>query len=127
MSPDKKYDLIFIDGLHLKEQVMKDIENSLHHLSPGGTIVCHDSFPSEEWLQIVPRQYQGWCGDTWKAIYSLIQNNPEMRIRVYPEDYGLAIIDYHDPEEVNFDLINVEYKDVFNENAGRLMNLCFSL
>ncbi len=29
------FDLIFIDGLHLSEQVLTDIRNSLQWLSPG--------------------------------------------------------------------------------------------
>ena len=29
---DIKYDIIFIDGLHVYEQVIKDLENSLNHL-----------------------------------------------------------------------------------------------
>ena len=31
-----KYDVIFIDGLHLSWQVKKDIENSVKHLSDNG-------------------------------------------------------------------------------------------
>ena len=40
-----QYDLIFIDGLHLEEQVDKDIANALICLQPGGTIVLHDCSP----------------------------------------------------------------------------------
>ena len=39
ISINKKYDIIFIDGLHLEYQVTKDIQNSLKHLNEGGTIV----------------------------------------------------------------------------------------
>ena len=38
----KTFNIIFIDGLHVEEQVTKDILNSLEALSFGGTIVVHD-------------------------------------------------------------------------------------
>ena len=43
-----KYDLIFIDGLHLEHQVDKDINNSLNHLSENGVIIIHDCNPITE-------------------------------------------------------------------------------
>lgn len=36
---DRKWDIIFIDGLHEAEQVLRDIGNSLRYLREGGTIV----------------------------------------------------------------------------------------
>lgn len=34
-NPNKKYDIIFIDGLHTAYQVSKDIYNSINHLNDG--------------------------------------------------------------------------------------------
>ena len=56
-----KYDIIFIDGLHHNEQVLKDVENSLKHLSEGGSIVCHDCLPSEESRDIRIDENGGKC------------------------------------------------------------------
>ena len=36
-----KFDIIFIDGNHMMEQVDKDIENSLTFLNEGGLILLH--------------------------------------------------------------------------------------
>jgi len=44
----KKYDIIFIDGLHKEYQVMNDVLNSLNFLNDGGTIVMHDCNPRRE-------------------------------------------------------------------------------
>jgi hypothetical protein len=33
------FDLVFVDGLHEHEQAVRDVENSLLRLNPGGTIV----------------------------------------------------------------------------------------
>ena len=38
-----KYDIIFIDGLHHSDQVLKDIENSLNHLSENPDILYSDA------------------------------------------------------------------------------------
>ena len=51
LSRETSYDLIFVDGLHLEEQVRRDIENSLAHLSDQGTIVVHDCNPPSRWYQ----------------------------------------------------------------------------
>ena len=38
-DPERKYDVVFIDGLHKSYQVKRDIENSLRVLSPNGYIL----------------------------------------------------------------------------------------
>lgn len=38
----QKYDIVFVDGLHLHEQVYRDIINSLNNLNENGVIVVHD-------------------------------------------------------------------------------------
>jgi glycosyltransferase involved in cell wall biosynthesis len=65
-----KYDLIFIDGLHICDQVKKDIDNALKHLNKGGTIVIHDCKPRNYLEQKVPREpgQNIWIGDGWKAF-----------------------------------------------------------
>lgn len=63
-----KFDLIFIDGLHISDQVDKDIQNSLKVLNNNGTIVMHDCSPAVEEAQ---RQYvviSDWNGDVWKSF-----------------------------------------------------------
>lgn len=66
MVSDFKFDLIFIDGDHTKEQVKRDFENSLRCLSPNGRIVIHDVLPENETGTIVPRQTKQWWGDVYK-------------------------------------------------------------
>ena len=47
----KKFDLIFIDGLHTYDQVKKDINNSLGFLKENGVILIHDCLPRKIWYQ----------------------------------------------------------------------------
>lgn len=87
---NKKYDLIFIDGLHTEEQVGKDIINSLKILNDNGFIIVHDCIPRSYEAQIVPRIQSEWNGDVWKAIVELTKQG--IKIDVLNEDFGIGII-----------------------------------
>lgn len=92
ITKDVKYDIIFIDGLHHSEQVLKDIENSLNHLSDNGTIVCHDCLPTTEKMQYREDHGEEWTGDVWKAIAELRVVRTDLDIKVVDSDYGCGII-----------------------------------
>lgn len=86
------FDIIFIDGLHHNEQVLKDIENSLKHLSENGTIVCHDCLPTTELMQERYDNGGEWTGDVWKAFAELRVKSTDLEIKVVNTDYGCGII-----------------------------------
>lgn len=67
LPKETRFDLVFIDGLHHREQVHRDILNAWDHLSPGGAILVHDCSPPNE--QAGSREQCGgiWCGDVWKG------------------------------------------------------------
>ena len=46
------FDCIFIDALHIYEQVRKDILNSVKFLNTHGIIIIHDCLPKKIWNQI---------------------------------------------------------------------------
>ena len=64
----KKFDCIFIDGLHEYDQVCKDLDNSLNCINEGGIIFLHDALPANVHQQAVPRYKIIWNGDVWKSI-----------------------------------------------------------
>lgn len=64
----QKFDIIFIDGLHLEHQVDKDIDNSIKFLNPNGTIVMHDCNPAVEEAQRDHVVISDWNGTTWKSF-----------------------------------------------------------
>jgi len=74
MSPEIKFDLIFVDGLHLADQADRDIENSLRYIKDDGFIVIHDCNPPTEWHTREAFRYfnspagPAWSGTTWKAF-----------------------------------------------------------
>ncbi len=88
---NKKFDLIFLDGLHTYEQTIKDIDNSLEVLNERGAIIIHDCLPKKIWNQVVPRLHGHWNGDVWKAIvHSRTYSNADTYTCI--ADHGLGIV-----------------------------------
>jgi len=85
------FDIIFIDGLHIYEQVKKDIQNSLKFLNSDGIILLHDCAPLKIRDQMVPRSHEAWYGDTWKAI---VESRTLKELDTYTllADNGIGII-----------------------------------
>jgi hypothetical protein len=115
-----KFDLIFIDGLHTKEQVARDIYNSLCVLKPHGKIVVHDCLPLCKEHQLIPRCMQNWTGDVWKAI-------PELKLQniVYhtvDTDWGCCIINYFEGIPKLITQFNYNWDD-YVDNKFELMNI----
>ena len=97
IKENKKYDLIFIDGLHTFEQTKKDIQNSLKHLSEEGTIIIHDCNPKTEWHQRGIEYFhdgEEWNGTTWKAFIELRCTSPHLSMYTIDTDHGCGIIKY---------------------------------
>jgi hypothetical protein len=91
LQNDKKFDLIYIDGLHTYEQAIKDINNSIKFLNQKGLIVIHDCLPKKIWNQIVPRMHGHWNGDVWKAIVE-VRTWKNFETFTIIADHGLAVI-----------------------------------
>jgi len=90
-----KYDCIFIDGLHLEQQVLKDIENSLDILNDKGTIIVHDCLPENEFEQRDIEKYDDkgtWTGTVWKAFARLRITRPDLEMYTVNENNGCGVI-----------------------------------
>lgn len=95
------FDLIFIDGLHHADQVLRDYQNSLKVLSPNGTIVFHDCNPPTELHQRVPRESKEWNGDVWKAWAKVVETSRILDQESYciDTDFGVGVISFHEELE----------------------------
>jgi hypothetical protein len=84
----KKYDIIFIDGLHTAYQVTKDIYNSINNLNDGGWIILDDVFPHCEYEQerLNLRKSGSQTGDVWKALYNVLDTIKDISEIMYFED-----------------------------------------
>jgi hypothetical protein len=120
----QKYDIIFIDGLHIFEQVYRDIINSLNNLNEGGIIVVHDCNPVTEITQRRVRASDAWHGDVWKAIVKLRIENSDLDICTVNTDEGCGIIKKgkQDLLFVN-DNVNVYDYSFLEENRKIALNL----
>lgn len=116
------FDIIFIDGLHEQEQVLRDIINSLSILNPKGFIVCHDMNPLSEASQMVPRIQKYWHGDCWKAWVKLRQTNPNISMNVIPDDCGLGIIQHGSQELLDIKGLEITYEN-FEKHREEWLNL----
>lgn len=137
LSQELRFDVIFIDGLHLANQVERDIENALKFVSEDGFIILHDCNPPSEWharecydYDLTPAK-QYWNGTTWKAFV-----NARKRDDIYSccidTDWGIGVIsktidlgkkntiinnyfEYHIFEEYRFECLNLIEFDKFTK------------
>ena len=118
------YDIIFIDGLHIYNQVRKDIANSLKFLKPNGIIILHDCLPLKIRDQMVPRSHEHWNGDTWKALVEVrtLENVDTYTILA---DNGLGVVLKRKNRNIlnlsNTNFKKLKFKDYYN-NFNKFMN-----
>lgn len=97
LSSEMKFDLIFIDGLHLAEQVDRDIANSMKYIKDNGFIVLHDCNPPTEWHARENYYYHNspaggyWNGTTWKAFLKW-RFNSSVNSCCIDSDWGVGIL-----------------------------------
>ena len=113
---NKKFDIIFIDGLHVYEQVKKDILNSVNCLKENGIILVHDCMPDSLSKQAVPRYRMVWNGDVWKAIVDLRQDK-NLEIFTCEMDQGVGVIRKNNNSsvlEIKKQISELKFKDYFS-------------
>lgn len=89
----RRFDIVFIDGLHHSDQVYRDVVHALQCLNEGGTIVCHDLNPvAESEQRRTPPATGPWTGDCWKAWVQLRTERDDLEMCVVNTDYGCGII-----------------------------------
>ena len=97
LSPEIKFDVIFIDGLHLAEQVDRDIKNAMNYIKEDGFIVLHDCNPPTEWHARTEYDYhyspagKFWNGTTWKAFLKW-RFNPDIQSCCINSDWGVGVL-----------------------------------
>ncbi len=118
----KKFDIIFIDGLHIYQQVKNDILNSIDCLNDKGVILVHDCLPDSLSKQAVPRYRMQWNGDVWKAIVDLRQNK-DLNIYTCEIDQGVGIIKKIKNTsilKIDKPIKKLKFKDYFNNYKSYL-------
>lgn len=124
-----RFDLIFIDGSHLAEQVSKDIDNALQYLKEDGTIIMHDCNPptafhaSEYYDYVLSPARTLWNGTTWKAFFKA-RKRKDIYSCCIDTDWGVGIISkkHNLGPASQVDNEFFEYKK-FDENRKESLNL----
>lgn len=123
------FDLIFIDGLHLAEQVEKDIANALLYIKEDGFIVLHDCNPPTEWNARENYNYKHtpaegyWTGTTWKA-FQKARYNTSLYSCCIDTDWGVGILSKTHPIGTAIKPTNPFYEyAVFARNRKKNLNL----
>lgn len=127
------FDLIFIDGLHHADQVVKDIQNSLTILNKNGIMIIDDCMPHNELMQKIPRDEtpnQGngpgrlWTGDVWKAIAWIRLKRKDLSFLGVKLHCGMGVVKRESVEllDVGKELESLTFAD-YKENEQRLLNL----
>lgn len=129
LSNSIKFDVIFIDGLHLAEQVDKDIENALLYIKENGFVVLHDCNPTSEWharerfsYYNTPATYM-WNGTTWKAFLKW-RCSPAVNSCCIDCDWGVGILSKSHKIGENINSVNPFYEfNVLDKNRTAYLNL----
>jgi hypothetical protein len=94
-----KFDLIFIDGMHLFENVLRDFIHAEAIANLDGLIVIDDVLPNHPLQANRRRQTQTWTGDVWKIVPVLRTWRPDLKLTLldtYPT--GLLCVSGLNPE-----------------------------
>jgi len=110
-------DLVFIDGLHLFEQALKDFIN-VEAISHKQTVVIMDDiFPAHPSQALRNRRTCKWAGDVWKVYEILKEYRPDLAIEpVDVNPTGMIIITHVDPASA---VLASNYNDIVEKYMNR--------
>ncbi len=123
-----KFDCVFIDGLHVYDQVKRDILNSSKFLNENGFILVHDCLPKSLSSQAVPRYKLTWNGDVWKAIVDLRQE-PNLEIFTCLADEGISIIQNKENSNIlklDKNISELKFKDFYYNHKEYMRPISFN-
>lgn len=128
-AKNKKYDVIFVDGMHTAEQVRRDVYNSINYLNGNGFIILHDCNPPTEYHVRSYEEYLAtkgqWNGTVFKAFVELKHELSDWCCFVIDEDWGCGVITKRkifQNKQLNFDFYNFTWKE-FEKNRKELLQL----
>ena len=79
-------DLIFLDGMHLFEYLLRDFMNAERIAKPHSLIVIDDIFPNHPAQAARIRRTRIWTGDVWRLIRCLRKYRPDLYVQPLDSD-----------------------------------------
>jgi len=115
-------DLVFIDGMHLFEYVLRDLINVGRYAAPTTTVLLHDCYPISAETATREHQTYLWTGDVWKVVLCLKEVCPEVDVRVVDAPpAGLGIVRHLDAD------VSARLEARYDELVDRFMDLDYSI
>ena len=112
--------LVFIDGLHVFQQSLKDFINVEAYCGPRSVVLIHDTVPLDEVTQRPERQRKFYSGDVWKTVLCLKHYRPDLDIfTIATPPTGLTVVTGLDPT-------SRVLADGYEEAVARFVNTSFS-
>lgn len=102
-------DLVFIDGMHLFEHVLRDFINVERYASPTTLVVIDDIYPCHPAQAERDRRTRAWTGDVWKLLVVLQRYRRDLMccaLDAYPT--GLLLV-------TNLDASSTVLRDSYDE------------
>lgn len=115
-NTDKKYDVIYLDGLHEFNQTFRDFCNTLRFSHEKTIWLIDDTVPNSYFAglpsqatarkgrDMVADKQNAWMGDVYKVIFAIHDYFPQFNIRTY-KTHGQTVV-WQSP--------NPQFKPVFN-------------
>lgn len=104
----EEFDIVFIDGSHLIENVQNDVINSLKFLKEGGYILLDDVLPVYELFTLRRRVTLKSHQDAYKIIF-LLNQIKNLEFYYLPYDHGLGLIKMN--KKLNDFNFHIKYDD----------------
>ncbi|CAN5682017.1 class I SAM-dependent methyltransferase [soil metagenome] len=105
VEPGRQFDVIYLDGLHLVEQTLRDLMNALHHLAPNGVIVIDDTRPPTHLASLPDRavyeqvrtwlgleHQKAWMGDVYRLVYFIETFCQQLTYRTILDNHGQTVV-----------------------------------
>lgn len=136
LDPGVRFDVVFIDGLHVYRQVYRDLLNAFSHAGPSCAVLVDDVVPVDA-ISAIPdlnrsiseRQRQGlkgspWHGDVFRVVpllrdhhsvleYRTIVGSGREQLLVWRRDAQGPLVPIPDSELAEYE--DLTYDDVFGE------------
>jgi hypothetical protein len=114
-------DLVFVDGMHLFEFVLRDLINVGRYAVPTTTVLLHDCYPISAETATREHLTYLWTGDVWKIVLCLKEYCPDVHVSVVDAPpAGLGIVRHLGAEA------SARLQDRYDEIVGRFVELDYS-
>jgi len=114
-------DLVFVDGMHLFEFVLRDLINVGRYATPATTVLLHDCYPISAETATREHLTYLWTGDVWKIVLCLKEYCPDVAVSVVDAPpAGLGIVRHLGAPA------SARLRDRYDEIVDRFVNLDYS-